>query len=131
MATTRFDTISKLFARREAADRSSQAATPAAWDGEKIPYLFVQSFEGGTIEPKAGTDGAYTVTLEHGLGQTLYFGDRPSHDVGAVPTPQFLEVGAADLQLVRRRPLQLRPRRALPLKQAVAEALGIAERMAR
>lgn len=91
MTTTRFDTMSKLFARRKAADRSLQAATPAAWDGEKIPYLFVQSFEGGSIAPKDGEDGTYTVALNHGLGQTLYFGDRPSRDVGTVPTEQFLE----------------------------------------
>jgi hypothetical protein len=91
MATTRFDTIAKFFARRKAADRSSQAATPAAWDGEKIPYLFVQSFAGGSITPKSGTDGTYTVTLDHGLGQTVYFGDRPSRDVGVAPTAQFLQ----------------------------------------
>ncbi len=94
MANTRFDSISKLFARRRtvAGGTLSQAATPAAstWDGEKIPYLFVQSFEGGTIAPKEGEDGTYTVTLEHGLGQTLYFADRPSRDVGAVPTERFL-----------------------------------------
>jgi hypothetical protein len=89
MATTRFDTIAKLFARRTEA--TAHAATPAAWDGEKVPYLFVQSFESGTIAPKAGEAGTYTVTLEHGLGQTLYFADRPSRDVGAVPTPRFLQ----------------------------------------
>ena len=93
MATPRFDTLSKLFARRKAVAGGviAQEATPAAsWDGEKIPYLFVQSFEGGTIAPKEGEDGTYTVTLEHGLGQTLYFADRPSRDVGAVPTERFL-----------------------------------------
>jgi hypothetical protein len=89
MATTRFDTIAKLFARRREA--TAHAATPSAWDGEKIPYLFVQSFESGTIAPKDGEGGTYTVTLEHGLGQTLYFADRPSRDVGAVPTGRFLE----------------------------------------
>ncbi len=89
MATSRFDTISKLFARRKAVAVGviAQEATPAATtDGEKIPYLFVQSFEGGSIAPKAAQDGTYTMTLEHGLGQTLYFADRPSRDVGAVPT---------------------------------------------
>src|SRR5262245_48678681 len=91
MATSRFDTVSKLFARRRSSARIAQDATPAAWDGEKVPYLFVQSFEGGSIAPKAGEAGTYTVTLDHGLGQTLYFGDRPSRGVGAVPTPQFLE----------------------------------------
>src|SRR5829696_1762143 len=91
MATRRFDTIAKLFAQRKASKPYAQEATPAATsDGEKIPYLFVQSFAGGSIAPKAGEEGAYTVTLEHGLGQTLYFADRPSRDVGAVPTEHFL-----------------------------------------
>src|SRR5262245_2098542 len=75
MATTRFDTIAKLLARRKAAAGRdmSQEATPTAWTGEKVPYLFVQSFEGGTIAPTAGEDGTYTLTLDHGLGETLYF----------------------------------------------------------
>jgi hypothetical protein len=94
MATPRFDSISKFFARRKAvaAGVIAQEATPTAssWDGEKIPYLFVQSFEGGSIAPKEGEDGTFTITLEHGLGQTLYFADRPSRDVGAVPTLRFL-----------------------------------------
>ncbi len=70
---------------------AAHQATPTAEDGEKTPYLFVQSFEGGSIAPKAGEDGTFTVTLNHGLGQTLYFADRPSRDVGAVPTEQFLQ----------------------------------------
>src|SRR5262249_33852244 len=52
---------------------------------------FVQSFQSGSIAPKAGEDGTYTLTLEHGLGQTLYFSDRPERIVGAKPTPQFLQ----------------------------------------
>jgi hypothetical protein len=91
MATTRFDTISRLFAQRKAATRIARAATPSAGNGEKVPYLFVQSFESGTIAPKKGEAGTYTVALDHGLGQTLYFADRPSHDVGAVPTGRFLQ----------------------------------------
>ena len=47
----------------------------------------MQSFEGGTIAPKDGADGTYTLTLEHGLGQTIYFSDRPERIVGASPTP--------------------------------------------
>ena len=31
------------------------------------------------------------MTLSHGLGQTLYFADRPSRDVGATATEQFLQ----------------------------------------
>lgn len=72
---------------------AAQDATPAgeAAAGEQTMYLFVQSFEGGNIVPTEGQDDRYTVTLDHGLGQTVYFGDRPSRDVGAVPTPQFLD----------------------------------------
>src|SRR5262249_44072488 len=91
MATSRFESISLLFASRRASRESAaRQAPPADWNGRKFPYRFVQSFEGGTNAPKAGVDGPYPVTLDHGLGQTLYFADRPSRDVGAVPTPQFL-----------------------------------------
>jgi len=91
MAATRFDSISRLFARRKVANRVSQEATPAvAWDGEKVPYLFVQSFHGGSIAPKPGEDGTYTLTLEAGLGQTIYFSDRPERVVGTSPTLEFL-----------------------------------------
>jgi hypothetical protein len=89
MATTRIDTIAKLFARRKEA--RSQAATPSARGGEKVPYLFVQSFEAGTFAPKTGSTDAFTLTLDHGLGQTVFFSDRPERVVGAVPTAQFLQ----------------------------------------
>jgi hypothetical protein len=117
MNANRFDTVSRFFAdrrlsRRQALARggaglaaaglaaaglgsaSAQEATPEVapeYDpSRRVPYLFVQSFEGGIVTPKDGEDGTYTVTLEHGLGQTLYFSDRPARDVGATPTPQFL-----------------------------------------
>lgn len=119
MDANRFDTVTKLFASRRLSRRqavtasaaaglatagfgyaNAQVATPAATpeaspavaDGnyEKIMYLFVQSFQSGSLA--ANTDGAtHTLTLKQGLGQTIYFGDRPSRDVGATPTEQFLE----------------------------------------
>src|SRR5262249_6143495 len=58
---------------------------------KKRPYLFVQSFQRGHITPKVVTPDLYTLTLEQGLGQTVYFSDRPARDVGAAPTGQFLE----------------------------------------
>jgi hypothetical protein len=33
----------------------------------------------------------HTLTLENGLGQTLFFGDRPSREVGVTPTEEFLK----------------------------------------
>lgn len=101
-----FDRISRRFAERRLPRRQARAAgqeadaTPAAtpdavpverWGGEKTTYLFVQSFRSGTITPSEEQDGRFTVTLEHGTGQTVYFGDRPSRDVGVTETPQFLE----------------------------------------
>ncbi len=119
MDATHFGTVAKLFAarrsRRQAlvqggaglaagalaaaglshrapAQAAAQDATPAAdATGEKVAYLFVQSFQSGTIAPKAGEDGTYTVTLAQGLGQTVYFSDRPERIVGATSTPQFLD----------------------------------------
>jgi hypothetical protein len=106
MQSLNVHTISKLFARRSA-DRSSArqetVLTPTIPDGTPpaVPpvtnaahgpeMLFIQSFQSGSIAPKAGVEGRYTVTLEHGLGQTIYFSDRPERQVGATPTPQFLQ----------------------------------------
>lgn len=94
-----FNRISRRFAERRLASRqglaTAQDATPesvpAPWDGEKTTYLFVQSFQSGSITPTEGQDGRFTVTLDRGTGQTIYFGDRPSRDVGVTETPQFLE----------------------------------------
>jgi hypothetical protein len=77
-----------------AAAAHAQDATPpagAAAAGQKVRYLFVQSFQAGSIEPKAGADGTYTLKLDHGLGQTVYFSDRPERIVGATPTADFLK----------------------------------------
>ena len=52
---------------------------------EKRPPLR-PAFQSGTVAPKDGPEGRYTVTLEHGLGQTIYFSDRPDRIVGAAPT---------------------------------------------
>ncbi|HEV2527138.1 MAG TPA: hypothetical protein VGT61_01640, partial [Thermomicrobiales bacterium] len=66
--------------------------TPGASDAAtRTEFLFVQSFQAGSIEPKEGVDGRYTLTLEAGLGQTVYFSDRPERLVGTAPTPQFLD----------------------------------------
>ena len=111
-----FDRISKRFAQRRLSRRqvvaagiaaagltaaelpsaTAQDATPETvpaepWDGEKTTYLFVQSFHSGNIVPTEGVEGRYTVTLEQGSGQTIYFGDRPSRDVGATATGLFLQ----------------------------------------
>ncbi len=114
MDATRFDRISRLFADRRlsrrqavvgataaaavglgasraAAQDALPVASPVADGGyEKTTYLFVQSFQTGSLEPNADGE-THTLTLEQGLGQTLYFGDRPSRDVGVSPTEQFLE----------------------------------------
>jgi hypothetical protein len=121
MDGTRFDGISKLLAEQRLSRRravrhgaaglaaaglaaaglraaAAQEATPATGvtptgdqAANKIQYLFLQSFESGKIAPKTGADGVYTVTLQHGLGQTLFFSDRPERIVGAAPTPTFLK----------------------------------------
>ena len=113
----RFDTISKLFAERRlsrraavchgaaglaaaglattghaaAAQDTPPGGTPVPDSGEKVAYLFLQSFQARALTSKEGEDGTYTLTLDQGLGQTIYFSDRPLRDVGATPTPDFLE----------------------------------------
>ena len=121
MDATRFDSIAKLFAGRRSRRRAiaeaggglaaaalaaglgrtatvqaqeatpGMPATPAAAGGHKIAFLFLQAFKSGRVEPKEGVDGRYTLTLEQGLGQTIYFSDRPDRVVGAAPTPEFLD----------------------------------------
>ncbi|MGN6484902.1 MAG: hypothetical protein ACTHMX_10910, partial [Thermomicrobiales bacterium] len=93
-------------AMRSSAQEASPVASPAAspqpggaGTTETSSFLFVQSFAGGTLAPKAETTGAtpvagsgpvYTLTLSEGLGDTLFFSDRPQRIVGVVPTPTFL-----------------------------------------
>jgi hypothetical protein len=114
MDATRFDSIAKFFAARRLSRRQAlaqggagitagalaavgltpaaraQEATPVA-DGEQGPtMLFVQAFQSGGVTPAEGAEGRYTLTLEQGLGYTVYFSDRPDRIVGAHPTPTFL-----------------------------------------
>lgn len=110
-----FDSVTKLFAsnrfsRRKAiagtglgiaagalgatglAAATAQEASPAAETAPDAPtLLFVQSFQAGSIVPNDSAEDRYTVTLDHGLGQTVYFSDRPDRIVGALPTDAFTE----------------------------------------
>ncbi len=78
---------------------AAQDATPAATPevvtlppADDAPtQLFVQSFQSGSIAPSASEFGTHRVTLDHGLGQTIVFTDRPSREVGTSPTPAFLD----------------------------------------
>src|SRR5215207_830875 len=75
---------------------TAQDATPPAPDAEPNAghgptMLFVQTYQSGSIVPTDGIDGRYTLTLEQGHGQTIYFSDRPDRIVGATDTPRFLE----------------------------------------
>jgi hypothetical protein len=76
-------------AGRTAAHAQDQDVAPP--DAEAGPtMLFLQAFQAGGIAPKDGADERYVLTLEHGLGHTIYFSDRPHREVGAAPTPEFL-----------------------------------------
>lgn len=77
----------------EAQPATPAPATPAAaaTSSAKIEFLFVQSFQHGTLTPKSGAAGTFELTLEQGLGHTLFFSDRPERVVGATPTPEFLK----------------------------------------
>jgi hypothetical protein len=111
MNGSRFDEVSRFFARRRLSRRrtvlhaaaglaaagltaglATASAQDAAPDAEQGPeMLFLQSFQSGAIVSEVGKEGRYTVTLERGLGQTIYFSDRPERVVGASPTSQFLK----------------------------------------
>jgi hypothetical protein len=116
MDSNRFDSLSRVFASRRLSRReamikggtavaatglvasglahtaAAQQATPepAPGDGSQPELLFVQSFQAGGIAAKEGAEGRYTLSLEGGLGQTIFFSDRPDRIVGAEPTSDFL-----------------------------------------
>jgi hypothetical protein len=119
MNATRFDRIAALFAERRLSRRkairqggaglaagalmtaalsvpvavaqdSAPAAGPAKSENDPS-FMFVQSFQSGSFAPKSSNDGTFTLTLDHGLGQTVFFSDRPERIVGANPTATFLE----------------------------------------
>jgi hypothetical protein len=115
MEANRFDSITRFFASRRVSRRQAltgaagsvaalaatgtaspshgqegSPATPVAGNGQAPEFLFIQAFQAGGITPADGTEGRYTLTLEQGLGHTVYFSDRPDRIVGAHPTPKFL-----------------------------------------
>jgi hypothetical protein len=72
----------------------AQDATPAASpvaEVEKSVYLFVQSFDGGSLMPKPGEEGVFVLSLQGDHGRTIGFSDRPERIVGSVPTQAFLD----------------------------------------
>jgi hypothetical protein len=71
--------------------QDTASGTPTAGETEPPEFLFLQAFQSGGVTPAEGEEGRYTLTLEGGLGYTVYFSDRPERIVGAHPTPQFLE----------------------------------------
>ena len=73
--------------------QGGQDATPATLPsvlGEVEELLFVQTFESGTFQPKAGEEGIFELTLTGGGDQTLYFANRPARDVGTIPTDELM-----------------------------------------
>lgn len=102
MNQSRFDTISRLFAKRESLAQdatpgaviTSDTTDPHASADEVTPkpeLLFVQSFTSGAWKPKEQEDGVYTLTLTGTAASTIYFSDRPDRIFGQMPTTDFLE----------------------------------------
>lgn len=114
MNPQRFDAIARAFSSRRLSRRrawqaaggalaatalaapvaGAQDATPASAGTsgqETTQYLFVQSFRRGEISPVPGGGATFTLTLEEGLGQTIFFSNRPERHVGTTPTPEFLK----------------------------------------
>ena len=101
MNPNRFDAVTKLFADRRLSHRTATSTSLAAQDATPVvvlppmddapAQLFVQAFQSGSIAPSTGEFGTHTVTLDHGMGQTIVFTDRPSREVFTAPTPAFLD----------------------------------------
>lgn len=116
MDQSRFDAISRVFgdrslSRRQALARGAAALTggaianvagssraqdtppePTSSERRKHPLMmFIQTFQRGRIARTTDHEERYTVTLEQGVGETIYFSDRPDRFVGTTPTDQFLD----------------------------------------
>lgn len=76
------------------ASASAQNATPVAspvTEGEKTTFLFLQTFESGSLMPKPGEEGTYVLSLQGDRGRTIRFSDRPERIVTSGPTQAFLD----------------------------------------
>lgn len=85
--------LARTVAAQDATPVSAGDATPAPEVGGSSTgpaMLYVQTFQAGSIAPKEGVEGRYTLSLESGIGQTIYFSDRPDRIAGAAPTGHFL-----------------------------------------
>ena len=71
---------------------ATNKGSPDTAESTSIPaFLFVQTFQSGSIAPADGAEGRFTLSLESGAGQTIFFSDRPDRMVGAGPTPEVLD----------------------------------------
>lgn len=81
---------------------AAQDGTPTAGDelpdsvllgaaGEPSEFLFVQSFDSGSLVPVSGSEGTFTLTLAGANPQTVYFSDRPERVFGLATTAAFLD----------------------------------------
>jgi hypothetical protein len=87
--------------RPTTAQDATPAATPVPFPADPHPsadsasthpeFLFVQPFDSGTWEPKAGEEGTYLLTLTGAAADTTYFSDRPERITGLAPTQPFLD----------------------------------------
>jgi hypothetical protein len=108
MQPSTFDRMTQIFASRRtrrdalraagaglggfalAAPAAAQDATPVA-GSDKTVFLFLQSFDNGSLTPKSDEDGVYELDLHGEHGRTIAFSDRPERIVASVPTSGFLE----------------------------------------
>jgi hypothetical protein len=72
-----------------AAPAAAQDATPDT-EGVTPSYLFVQSFDSGSLTPIEGENGRFVLELHGEHGRTIGFADRPERLVGSTPTEVFL-----------------------------------------
>jgi hypothetical protein len=76
----------------------AQGATPVADATAEaaVEMLFVQTFSTATITANPADTAAFTIRLEDGTGQTVYFSDRPERLAGTITDEQFLDGRAFD-----------------------------------
>lgn len=78
------------------AAQEATPGTPSASSGG-ARYLYVQTFGGGSLEPRPEDDGRFLLTLTDAPALTIAFADRPSRQTDSLPTGELPgELGFTD-----------------------------------
>lgn len=75
---------------------AAQGTPTGSPEGTGDESLYVLSYQSSVLEPVAGEDGVYTLTLSGAGDQAVYFGDRPNRFAGTIATADLI-AGISDI----------------------------------